>query len=86
MSSKIYSEVFSILKMLGSKYTDVIPKNVFDTIKNKMDINYQPKYTVDTINKEKIHPEALVTIAYLNTEFWQKDIDEDNIINILYEN
>lgn len=86
MSPEIYSEVFSILKVLGNEYIDVVPKDMLNTIKNSMDINYQPKYTIDTISKEKIHPEALAIIAYLNLQFWHKDIDEDNIINILYEN
>ncbi len=86
MSSEIYSEVFSILKVLGNDYIDVVPKDVLDTIKNNMDINYQPKYTIDTIINEKLHPETLATIAYLNLQFWHKDFDEDNIINILHEN
>lgn len=86
MSPEIYSEVFSILKALGNEYIDVVPKDMLNTIKNSMDINCQPKYTIDTISKEKIHPEALDIIAYLNLQFWHKHIDEDNIINILYEN
>ena len=86
MSSEIYSEVFSILKLLGKKYIDAVPKNILDTIKNNIDTNYQPKYAIETINNEKIHPETLATIAYLNLQFWHKDVDEDNIINILYEN
>ena len=86
MSPEIYSEVFSILKLLGNEYIDVIPQDILNTIKNSMDVNYQPQYSIDTIDKENINPEALSTIAYLNLQFWYKDINEDNIINILYEN
>lgn len=86
MEPKIYSEVFSILKFLGNEYIDIVPENILDTIKNNMDTSYQPKYTIDTINREYVHPETLAIIAYLNIQFWNQHLDENSIINILNEN
>lgn len=86
MSPKIYSEVFSILMMLGHEYIDVVPEDILNTIKSNMDINYQPKYTIDTISNQYVHPETLATIAYLNVQFWHKYFDENGVIDILNEN
>ncbi len=42
MDAKVYSEIFSTLKMLGKKYIDKIPKEIIEIIMNKMDKNYRP--------------------------------------------
>ena len=86
MNSKVYSEVFSILKALGNKYIDAIPKDVFETIKNNIDSSYQPEYTIDNINKVKIYSDALALIAYFNSQFWHKYSDDNDIIYVLNEN
>ena len=86
MDEKVYSEIFSILKMLGKKYINSIPQEIINVIENSMDKKYQPMYNIDNISNEKIRFETLSVIAYLNTEYWHEIIDDNNMISILFEN
>ncbi len=85
MDAKVYSEIFSILKMLGKKYINSIPKEIINAIENSMDKEYQPMYNIDNISEEKISSEALSIIAYFNMEYWHEIKDDDNMISILFE-
>ena len=80
MEAKVYSEIFSILTMLGKKYIDSIPKEIKENIINKMDRDYQPVYNISDINRENISEEALSIIVYFNINYWHNDINEDMLI------
>lgn len=80
MDAKVYSEIFSTLKMLGKKYIDKIPQEIIEIITNKMDKNYQPIYNINNINKANISKEALSIIAYFNINYWYNNNTNDMLI------
>ena len=83
MSSKTYSEVYSILRVLGKEYIDLIPIDIQNTIKNNMDNNYQPNFTLDNINKDNLTSDTINMIEMFYNKYWNNE-DED-IIYIITE-
>lgn len=85
MDSKVYSEVYSILNMLGDQYISKLPQDIIDLIESNKEDEYIKVYSIDTIKNENINEEALELISYFNIEYWNNDIDIDDIITILPE-
>ena len=42
--NEIYSEVYSILNLLGDNYISRLPKKIYEIIENKRDFDYQEIY------------------------------------------
>lgn len=76
-TNDIYSEVYSILNLLGDSYINKIPRKTLDIIKNERNINYNPKYdfSID-INRQDIKRETKAMIALLRLSYWYSSEDE----------
>lgn len=76
-TNDIYSEVYSILNLLGDSYINKIPRKTLDIIKNERNINYNPKYdfSID-INGQDIKRETKAMIALLRLSYWCSSEDE----------
>ena len=70
MDSEVYSEVYSILKTLGKEYIDLIPIDIQNTIKNNMDNNYQPNFTLDNIKKDNLKSDTIEIIEMFYNKYW----------------
>ena len=71
---KAYSEVYCFINALGNYYTDKIPLNIYNTIKNNRDITYNPEFQKNQkLETGMISNEALSLIAALNLQYWCND-------------
>ena len=84
----MYSEVYSILNMLGKNYRSSIPKQILNLIENKRFKEYNPKYSVSIpLWKQNISKDATEFICMLHYNYWTKNEDEKNEMdNILSTN
>lgn len=84
----MYSEVYSILNMLGKNYKNSIPKQILNLIENKRFKEYNPQYNASIpLWKQNISKDATEFICMLHYNYWTKNEDEKNEIdNILTTN
>lgn len=84
----MYSEVYSILNMLGQNYKSSIPKQILNLVENKRFKEYTPKYSVSIpLWKQNISKDATEFICMLHYNYWIKNEDEKKEIdNILTTN
>ncbi|MBO5142445.1 MAG: hypothetical protein J6C46_05530 [Clostridia bacterium] len=74
---KMYSEVYSILNLLGEEYINKIPKKIINFVrKNRMN-TYTPKYSFEEdLDKQNIKKDSLALIALLNFKYWTENEKE----------
>lgn len=68
---KVFSEVYSVLQLLGEEYTNKIENNVMNIIENNRDIEYIPE--IDTnkpLDEQNISREAMNIIEKIDIDFW----------------
>ena len=86
-TKEIYSEVYQVLKLLGNEYIDKLPKSLFNMLREKRNINYEPKYTEDLpLNKQNIKKETLSIIALLHLNYWCENENEKNELKQIFKN
>ncbi len=70
-TQEMYSEVYSILNMLGENYIKKLPDELFTMIRQEKKRDYNPTY-ISTINLEQqnISREALAMIALFHINYW----------------
>ncbi len=86
-TKEIYSEVYQLLNLLGNEYIDKLPKSLFNMLREKRNINYEPKYTEDLpLNKQNIKKETLSIIALLHLNYWCKNENEKNELKQIFKN
>lgn len=84
---KVYSEVYSILNLLGKEYIDKLPRQLYKMIEEKRDTSYCPSYdTSIDINEQNISEQALAMITLFNIKCWSTEEEKMNIQNTLNEN
>ena len=82
---KAYAEVYSFINTLGDYYIKLIPENIYNTIRDYRDVNYNPIFDRNkVISKEMISQEALSLIAALNLQYWCKNTNEKAELKNLY--
>ena len=87
-NKELYSEVYSVLALLGDEYINKLPKKLIKFImKNKLN-SYAPQYSLDKPLKEQaIQKESIAMIVVLNYKYWTKDNKEKKeIFMMLKEN
>lgn len=84
----VYSEVYSILQLLGKEYIDKLPKDIYRIIERKRTENYNLQFnSIADINEKNIQKEALAMIATFHIKYWCKSEEEkDNLKKIFNEN
>ena len=86
-TKEIYSEVYQLLNLLGNEYIDKLPKSLFNMLREKRNINYEPKYTEDLpLNKQNIKKETLSIIALLHLNYWCENVNEKNELKQMFKN
>lgn len=72
MTSTDYSELYGVLLMLGKSYILKLPDDIVQYIKNNRDVNYEPEYSIDSIDyEENISSSVLDCLALFYLKYWQ---------------
>lgn len=67
----IYSEVYSVLNLLGKDFIDKIPKDIYKMIEEKRNKDYNPLYTYELpLKKQNINKRSLSIIAFFDINYW----------------
>ena len=83
----LYSQVYSILNLLGNEFIEKLPKPVYDKIMvNKNDEFVKKINSFDEITPENIDKEAIAFIAFLHINYWSNAEEKLEIKKILLNN
>ena len=86
-TKEIYSEIYQILILLGYEYINKLPSSLFNMLKEKRDINYNPIYREDIpLEKQNIRTETISIIVLLYLNYWCEDEKEKNELKQLLKN
>ena len=87
-TKEMYSEVYGILKALGNKYIDKLPKTVLKVITECKEENYNPEYSmIIPLKEQDINRKSLAMIALLHYNYWcETEEDRVKLKNILETN
>lgn len=82
---KVFSEVYSVLQLLGEEYTSKIEENVMSIIENNRDMEYEPEIDrTKTLDEQNISRQAINIIAKIDMDFWsEKNEDKREIYTVL---
>ena len=76
-TKEIYSEVYGILKALGDRYINKLPKTVLKVITESKEENYNPEYSMSIPLKEQdINRKSLAMIALFHYNYWCETEEE----------
>ena len=85
--SKIYSEVYAVLNVLGNEYINKIPSTIYQYIVDEKDNSVQMCYDVNkTIDEQKISEETLMFISYLNLQYWCSEDEKQELLKKYKQN
>ncbi len=87
-TKETYSEVYSILNMLGDNYKNKIPTNLLNMINEERLESYNPQYVImKRINEQNISRDSLSIIALLYLNYWCNTPEErQNLKQLLRSN
>ena len=70
-TQEMYSEVYSILNLLGESYIKKLPVSLFNMIKEERREDYNPKYDSKiNLEQQNIKRETLSMIALFHLNYW----------------
>ena len=76
-TKEMYSEVYGILKALGNKYIDKLPKTVLKVITECKEEKYNPEYSMSiTLKEQDINRKSLAMIALFHYNYWCETEEE----------
>ena len=87
-NQEIFSEVYSVLDMLGNDFIKKVPTKIYKIIEDNRLKSYTPVYTFDTdLKKQNIKKESIAMIALLHLYFWcDSDLEKNKLENIFKDN
>ena len=86
-TKEMYSEVYGILEVLGEKYINKLPKELYELIKKCKLETYSPKYDIETISEDKsINRETLSMIALFHLNYWCDTEEKQELKNLFKRN
>ena len=86
VTKEIYSEVYSVLKILGKKYIDKIPNSLYNMIQDNKLETYNPTYTLETdLNEQNIKRESISMIALMHLNYWCNSENEKNELKKIFK-
>ena len=88
IKSKVFSEVYAYLRLMGNDYIKKLPKDKYETILEMKDDNYNPQYSMDDFNdNQKTEEQTRYMILLFYLDYWCESEDiRQNIIKKLNEN
>ena len=85
-TQEIYSEVYSILNLLGESYIKKLPVSLFNMIKEEKRQDYIPKYDAEiNLEQQSIKRETLSMIALFHLNYWCNSDEEKNELKTLFK-
>lgn len=85
-TQEIYSEVYSILNLLGKSYIKKLPVSLFNMIKEEKRQDYNPKYDSKiNLEQQNIKRETLSMIALFHLNYWCNSDEEKNELKTLFK-
>ena len=85
-TQEIYSEVYSILNLLGESYIKKLPVSLFKMIKEEKRQDYNPKYDSKiNLEQQNIKRETLSMIALFHLNYWCNSDEEKNELKTLFK-
>ena len=86
-TKEMYSEVYGLLEVLGEKYINKLPKELYELIKKCKLETYSPKYDIETISEDKsIKRETLSMIALFHLNYWCDTEEKQELKNLFKRN
>ena len=86
-SKKVYSQVYSMLQLLGNTYIKKIPKKLLQLIDSQRDKDYNPKYNLETnFIEQNVNKKALSIICMIDLEYWCNEKEKNIIIEKIRQN
>lgn len=86
-TQEMYSEVYSILNLLGNNYIAKLPKSLFKMIEEEKSSTYTPQYSEDkSLNEQNIKRESLSMIALFHLNYWCNSNEEKEQLKQLFKN
>ena len=82
----IYSEVYSILNLLGSNYINKLPTTLFNMIEKERNKDYNPIYNKDVkLEEQNINKKSLSMIALFHLNYWCNSDEEKEELRTLFK-
>ncbi len=86
-TQEMYSEVYSILNLLGSSYITKLPKSLFKIIEEEKSSTYNLQYSEDqSLSEQNIKRESLSMIALFHLNYWCNSDEEKEQLKQLLKN
>ena len=81
----VYSEVYSVLNLLGDYFIEKIPVDTYKMIKEKRNKDYNPIYNLNiSLDKQKISRRSLSVIALFDVNYWS-GIERKSILKEMFK-
>ena len=85
-AKQIYSEVYEILNILGYSFISKLPNSLYNMIKEKRDIYYEPKYNKEkSFSEQSVKKETISILALLHLNYWCENEKEKTDLNNLFK-
>ena len=85
-TKEMYSEVYSILKMLGKEYMEKLPKTILKIIIESREENYNPKYDLSIpLKNQDINRKSISMITLLQYNYWCETQEEKSKLKKMLE-
>ena len=85
-TKETYSEVYSILNMLGENYIIKLPSKLYHMIKEEKSNEYNPQYDFRiALEQQNIKKEALSMIALFHLNYWCDSQEEKQELKDLFK-
>ncbi len=82
---RTYSEVYSLLQILGKNFINKLPKHLYALIDEERLKEYNPQYSLDIpLENQAIKKEALSMIALFHLTFWCDSFEEQEELKSLF--
>lgn len=86
-TKETYSEVYSILNLLGESYITKLPKSLYNMIIEEKSNEYNPQYSSNiALEQQNIKKEALSMIALFHLNYWCNSQEEKEKLKALLKN
>ena len=86
-TQETYSEVYSVLNMLGDKYIKRLPTSLFNMIVKEKKQDYNPVYdSKKNLEEQNIKRESISMIALFHLNYWCDSEEEKKQLNALFKN
>ena len=88
ITQEVYSEVYSILNLLGENFIKKLPKSLYEMIKKEKSSSYNPQYSASLkLEEQDIKKESLSMIALFHLNYWcENEEEKEELKRIFSEN